>query len=79
MGHHRGYPQVFDGIEVPHHNPRRIDDHSEVDFSLETTEDISCEDVLALFCGGMHRYQGYTRTRARDWRRLYFSLAERGL
>ena len=43
-----GYPQLTDGGQVPHHHPRRVDDHGEVRFILEATDDFTCVDVLGL-------------------------------
>ena len=43
-----GHPQLPDGVQVPHHNPRRVDDHSEVGFILEATDDVTRVDVLGL-------------------------------
>lgn len=43
-----GYLQLPDGVQVPHHHPRRVDDHGEVGFILEATDDVTRVDVLGL-------------------------------
>lgn len=44
----RGRPQRLDGVQVPHHHPRRVDGHREVGCNMEATDDVARVDVLGL-------------------------------
>lgn len=47
-----GCLQLPDRIQVPHHHPGRVDDHCEVGFSPEATDDIASVDILGLIHAG---------------------------
>lgn len=48
--------QLPDRIQVPHHHPRRVDDHCEDGFSPEATDNATRVDILGLQQGGQKQW-----------------------